>query len=369
MNEKLIAIEASHSIYIERFAASQGNKVLPYIQRINEGILAILNRYDGLNITPKRRLRIEKQISELVLEELRGYIKEYRQDNREFGIYEAEFQKEAIEKTTAVTALESATASLIAKNVVETPIQLGENSWTEYNRMLASYPRTQQAKINALVESAFLRGLTYEQTAQIIRDEVLGSKTGKGSSALDMSYKEARTVAQLGVNHVATSANLALLEENADIVKGVRLIATLDSLTSKICRSIDNTVVLTTDKNFKSKQPPFHRRCRTKSVLELYDKYDDDNQGERASAFTVDGKRDPKPVDSKKTYYEQLSKLSASDQDAVLGKQLGRAFRKMNNPTEFAKYTTKFIDGQYKSYTLTELKKQSNALARILNDD
>ena len=63
MNEKLIAIESSHSIYIERFAASEGNKVKPYIQRINEGIALILERYRDMNITPKRQQRIEAQIS------------------------------------------------------------------------------------------------------------------------------------------------------------------------------------------------------------------------------------------------------------------------------------------------------------------
>jgi len=106
-------------------------------------------------------------------------------------------------------------------------------------------------------------------------------------------------------------------------------------------------------------------------VPEINGKYaQDDDEDERASNFRVDGDLDPKPTDSKNIYYDELSKLKKDDQDAVLGVALGKGFRKMlrdgGTPAEFAKLT---INEKYnKAYTLDQLKKGDDVLARILKE-
>jgi hypothetical protein len=99
-------------------------------------------------------------------------------------------------------------------------------------------------------------------------------------------------------------------------------------------------------------------------VYEVDDRYKLDNkETKRASSFEVDGKRDPKPVSSEGIYYENFKKLKAADQDNVLGNTLGKAFRKMDSPTEFANAT---IDTLGNPLTISEMKKKDNELGRIL---
>jgi hypothetical protein len=92
----------------------------------------------------------------------------------------------------------------------------------------------------------------------------------------------------------------------------------------------------------------------------------DDDESERPSNFIQGGKRKPEQVDSRKTYYQELSKLKAKDQDAALGSPtLGRAFRKMKDPDEFAKQT---IDSLKNPLTIKEMREKDNELGRILRD-
>lgn len=90
----------------------------------------------------------------------------------------------------------------------------------------------------------------------------------------------------------------------------------------------------------------------------------DDDESERPSNFIQGGKRTPKRIDSKQTYYDQLATMSAKDQDAALGSPtLGRAFRKMDDPEKFAKMT---IDSLNNPLTISEMREKDDELGRIL---
>ncbi len=108
-----------------------------------------------------------------------------------------------------------------------------------------------------------------------------------------------------------------------------------------------------------------NHNCRSSLVPEIDGrlKYDD-SASERPTNFLVDGKKDPKRVSSKKTYYEEMKKLSASDQDIILGPSLGKAFRKMDNPDAFAKQTIN--QATLEPLTLEQMKKKDSQLGRIL---
>ena len=58
-----------------------------------------------------------------------------------------------------------------------------------------------------------------------------------------------------------------------------------------------------------------------------------------------------------------MSDLTKADQDAILGPTLGKAFRKMDSPSEFAKAT---IDSLGNPLTIEEMKKKDNELGKIL---
>ena len=58
-----------------------------------------------------------------------------------------------------------------------------------------------------------------------------------------------------------------------------------------------------------------------------------------------------------------MKSLKASDQDNILGPTMGKAFRKMNNPSEFADAT---IDSLGNPLTIKEMQKKDNELGAIL---
>ena len=180
-------------------------------------------------------------------------------------------------------------------------------------------------------------------------------------SWLEQARRGAKTLARTGTNHMANSARRATVESNDEVITGWLFVATLDNRTSTQCRSLDGTTYKLSDKNIPF--PPLHPNCRSTMTYEIDARYGfDDDDSERPSNFRVDGKRTPKRIDSKKTYYEDLARLSAKDQDAILGPTLGRAFRKMS-PDEFAKQT---IDSLNNPMTITEMKRRDNELGRIL---
>ena len=145
---------------------------------------------------------------------------------------------------------------------------------------------------------------------------------------------------------------------------GYEFVAVLDSRTSQQCRSLDGTTYKKGDPKLAAITPPLHPNCRSRLVYEVSPEYQtDDEEKMRSSAFRVDGKLDPKPVKSGEKYYDYMARLSAKDQDLILGPTLGKAFRKMDDPDKFARLT---IDSLGNPLTITELKQRDNELSRIL---
>jgi len=248
--------------------------------------------------------------------------------------------------------------SAVRQIAVATPIKLGENRYTTYGRFVSHYWQDNSEKINGVVVNAFNQGLTNQETAQQIVREI---SLDYDDAALSQAKRAAKTLARTGTNHMANSARRATAEDNDDVITGWLYVATLDGRTSQECRSLDGTTYKLNESNIPF--PPQHPNCRSSMTYEIDARYSyDDGSSERPSNFTVDGKRDTKRINSKKTYYSELSKLSATDQNAVLGPTLGKAFRKMN-PDDFAKQT---IDSLNNPMTITEMKARDNELGRIL---
>ena len=132
---------------------------------------------------------------------------------------------------------------------------------------------------------------------------------------------------------------------------------------SRTCARLDQTVWPANSPKLSSVTPPLHPYCRSALTFEVDDRFKlDTDETKKASSFNVDGKRDPKPVDSDSIYYENLKRLSAKDQDAAIGPSLGKALRKMN-ATEFAKQTG---DSMNNALTIKQMKEKNNTLGRIL---
>jgi len=367
-NEILIAQYSAHTAYLQKVGAKFGNDVVPYLEAIEKEVNDVFLANRKYNATPARTARIQEEINQITRKYLIAYTVDLKKDHREVGAYEAEFASKTLDDIVNSDDFNSVTPSAAQVNAlsIASPIKLGENSFVTYNNMMSQYWQKWTAETDAIVQQGFLSGGSISDIQKAVMDS-FQLEGDASKTVLSRARRSAKQVAITGTNHYANQARVAFVDDNDDILKGYRFIAVLDSRTSGQCRSLDQRVFKKNDPKLKAFTPPLHPNCRSALVYEVDERYSiDDEDTKRASSFEVKGKRDPKPISSEQTYYDAMSKLSAADQNAILGPTMGMAFRKLNNPSEFAKLT---IDDLGNPLTITELKSRDNALSRILNNN
>ena len=364
--EKLTTIYSQHTVWLQRIGATQGNASIPFLQRIEDGTQLIFNRYEGRVKTVANQAAIQNAINELSRAELQEYTKDLKKSNRAIGENEAEFAAKSLNSVVETEDFNAATPSAAQVNAIAiaTPIQLSEAAYTTYTAMMRNYWQKWSDEIDALVQQGFVEGQTINEISKSVMDQMRLQKSTTSKNLLNRAQRSAKQLAITGTNHYANTARIAFVDENDDILTGYRLIAVLDSRTSQKCRGLDQKFIPKNSPKLSSFTPPLHVNCRTALVYEVDERFSlDDSETQRASAFSVDGERDPKPVSSEGIYYDKMKQLKAADQNDILGPTLGKAFRKMDNPSEFAKAT---IDSLGNPLTIEEMKAKDNQLGRIL---
>lgn len=368
--EILTTLASQQAADLQRVANNIGADIVPYLKRIEEGVEKILRPYYDLSITAIRQEKIIKEIRELTNKEYSDYNKHYK----------AQMKLVSNEEIAAgVIAIDSAIESDVEISepsktdvntaILATPIQQGDKSWNTYNGMQESFKAQYVDEIvNAVVAASSSSANGKELESQVYSlIHYYGRKASK--TVLDRSRRSANAMAATGVNHVSNVTRVQFGEANKKLVKGYRFIAVLDSSTSQTCRSSDQEVMAYDNPKFKNWSPPRHRGCRSALAYEVDERYKlDPDKTKRASSFRVDGLQDPKPVSSKTIYYNDMSKLKASDQDAILGPTLGKAFRKgladgTMTPESFAKAT---VDSLYQPLTIKQMSERNNRLGELL---
>ena len=75
LNEELISINASHSIYVNRLASGLGNDAIPFVDKVNADIAARLEREIGKTLTALRREKLLQDIHAITADNLKDYTK------------------------------------------------------------------------------------------------------------------------------------------------------------------------------------------------------------------------------------------------------------------------------------------------------
>lgn len=363
--EKMTTIYSHHTISLQRLGATEGLKVTPYLEAIENDVVSILNKYRKRKVTPALQADIQKQISEATRKHLQDYTSQLKVENRAVGAYEAEFAATTLNSVVENEDFNATVPSAAAVNSVATitPVKLGANSYSAYSSMMSNYWGKWADEVDGVVMSGFQTGRTIPEVTNAILEQMDLSKSGTTKTVLDRARRSAKQLAITGVNHYANTARIAFVDKNDKILKGYRFLAVNDSRTSRTCARLDQTVYLKNDPKLSSVTPPLHPNCRSALTYEVDDRFKlDTSETQKASSFNVDGKRDGKQVDSDSIYYENLKKLKATDQDAAIGPTLGRALRKMD-AKEFAKMTG---DSMNRPLTIKQMKEKNNELGRIL---
>ena len=211
-----------------------------------------------------------------------------------------------------------------ADEVFAKPLQLDGKMGITLDELLDTFTDTERKKITNAIRLAHHDGLPNAKLVQMIR----GSRARNYQDGiLAITTRHAKTIAHTGTAIVANQAKQALIADNADIIKGIKVIATLDLRTSSICRGLDG-VFMPLDK------------ARYEIV---YDGYQTPKQ--RAS---MDG------VVKNQTYYEWLKNQPAQYQDEVLGKTRAKLFRDGGMTVE--RFRALQLDKHFTPLTLEQMR-------------
>lgn len=236
---------------------------------------------------------------------------------------EASFVVGTINQIIGVSIANALAPSTVLKALLDQSLVLGAPSadwWARQSGSLA-FRFAQQMRL----------GIAQGETNGDLIRRVRGTKEVPG--IMEASRREAEALVRTSVQTVANHARLETFRQNADVIKGVQQLSTLDLRTSDICIAysdqtwdLDGKPIMGTTLPFND-GPPRHWNCRSKLIAimkswkELGSKYDIPEFKGKTRA-SMDG-----AVASDMTFDRWLSGKSAAQQDKLLGKGRAELYR------------------------------------------
>ena len=277
----------------------------------SSGLLAMYRRIQKLlQDTPTSQYyRLSNDIEALLLNEMRGVAFAVRADLDELALIEAQFAQNLLVTATTIDTIGRLPESILAtfsKKPINNFVSGKEVSQPTVNELLAILGKTNARKIRNIVRDASLQGKTAKQISKGIKHLAIG-----------VSRREIEATVLTAFNHYSTQANDAVYMQNADILDGIKLVATLDSRTTIVCMGFDGEVFPLGS----GPRPPFHYRCRTLAVPQVKEKYRIPIKGRTRASETG-------PVDAQTKYSGFLRSRGKERQDQILGPTRAKAFRR-----------------------------------------
>ena len=180
------------------------------------------------------------------------------------------------------------------------------------------------------LERTIKNGVLLGQTNREIASAIVGNGTDKGPEALSKARRDAVAITRTAVQTISNEARLASYEKNADIIKAIQWVSTLDGRTSDIC-------IARAGKTWKYPSftpighdipwnggPPAHWACRSTTVpiTKTFAELDGEDQVEPDLSPTTRASMDGQ-VAADLSFDEFLKRKPPEFADQMLGK--GRA--------------------------------------------
>lgn len=379
-NEEMLDATIRHQIIMLRFSKRQAERAVKLLSASDTEVISLIqNTLDDEG--PKRLNSLLKNIRQLRAEMAMGIGAQLVEDMPDFAELEATWQISTLQATVPVQMSFATVAPSLLKAIVSTsPINgIPLDGWLED---LAS---KDVRRIEQQIRLGMVEGETVQQMVRRIR----GTKAANfEDGVMAVTRRNAETIVRTAVNHVSNEARQETWKANADILAGVRWVATLDGRTSPVCQSRDGEVYPIDE----GPRPPAHPGCRSTMVPVLRGEAivgerptvtDTRTRRKREIDFRAEAKKEAGPekwkdmgetgrqslisakrkqwtkdnigqTPSNENYQAFLKRQSAGFQDEVLGPARATLFRE-------GVTLDKFVDGSGKQYNLTQLKEHVDA--------
>lgn len=342
INDDILDRLISHQIWTQRFSTSTVRKIVALLNRLDS---RIVERLAGAGLTELSRLR-QEQLLDAIRTIVAGSYGEamgaLTSELSDFAKYEAEFQGRLLAGSlpSQIETVRPGAAQIVAATKAR-PFQ---------GRLLREWGKDIEESAFRRVRDTIRMGIVEGRTTdQIVRD-IRGTRAAKyADGILQRNRRDVESVVRTAVNHTANIARQEVYAANADLIKGVRWVSTLDARTTTVCASRDGTVYPVDS----GPRPPAHFGCRsttapiTKSWREMGFDIDDLPAGTRAS---MTGQ-----VSAATTYQDWLKRQPVDIQEDVLGVAKAKLFRDGGMSID------RFVDRNGAELTLDDLRRKDGA--------
>ena len=230
------------------------------------------------------------------------------------------------------------------------------------NKAFRGLAEDQAALFGQVVRQGLLTGETTDEIARRLKGRLKFGDIGPlsvkqlqqaGGQLTNMANSQVQALVRTSINQVANAASQQFYEANQDITEKYRYVATLDSRTSAICRSLDGQVF----EYGKGPLPPQHFNCRSTTVPVIdYEKLD--------LTPPKEGKRSAQGgnVPANESYGTWLSKQPKARKIEALGKSKVAYFDKLSAKYGPEKAISKFVRDDGSEVTLEQLRRRYGAI-------
>lgn len=342
-DDKLLDQVTRHSVLLERLKAGEVKKFEAVLRKVDTHVRDQLTRKE---LTAYGRSRLEEFLGRVggkLLEIYKAFSDRMQSDLVDIAQYEAAFEGRSLAKALLIDAVMPAD-SLLRAAINTQPLQVaGVDGGKLLKSFLTGWTRTESDRVTNAIRMGVVQGQTNAEITQAIRGTAAQNFT---DGVLAVSNRNARSIVQTAVQHVATTARMETLKANSDVIPGYRWVSTLDRKTSTLCKSLDGRVF----EVGKGPLPPAHVNCRstTVPVTRLSALFADG--ATRASVGAAGGAQ----VSAGLSYYQWLQTQPAAFQDAALGPVRGKLFRDGGLTAE--RFAALQLDKNFKPLTLDQLK-------------
>jgi SPP1 gp7 family putative phage head morphogenesis protein len=348
-NEALYDSAVSHQIDLTRYSNGAVRRMLALLNRTDhdlvEKVQAALDRLPAESFTVDRLERLLGSVRELNAQAYAEMMAGLDAELVDLNSYELNYQRDLFESTIPVqVSIATVAPDQVYAAAMSRPFQ---------GRLLKEWAASIEADRMTRIRDAIRIGYVENETTDQIVRRIRGTRAlNYTDGLLEIDRRHAEAVVRTAIAHTADFARQSTYNANADLIKGLRWTATLDSRTSAICRARDGKVYPMTS----GPRPPAHWNCRStmtpvlKSWRELGFGMDEIPASTRAS---MDGQ-----VPADVTYQEWLMKQPAARQDEILGVSKGKLFRDGGLTLD------RFVDRKGHEFTLAELRERDSAAFR-----
>jgi len=318
VNHRILDGAIRHAVALERVKTTEVRRLVRFLnEKVEPDLLARLARHLGRGTMTEKRLKDLKDAVTGVTTGGYARLGEHLSERlNEIGLAEAEWNRAMLQwaMPAGITVdLRSPHIGILKASLARSRVQ-GEL----VQDLVKLSGQATARKVMGQIRVGLAQGEGIDRIVRRIR----GTRArGYADGILSTSRRNIEAIVRTSISDIVNRAGEAVYEANRDVVKGVQLVATLDTRTTDICIHYDGQVFDVGE----GPRPPFHYGCRTRTVpvlrswRQLGIKAGELEPGTRAS---MDGQ-----VSEKLTYNEWLKKQPAAVQDEVLGPTRGRLYR------------------------------------------